>query len=176
MQSTSNGNSEPHRRPVFVFDADFPQGIAQQLLDEWTPSIDLISWDRIIKSVKGVSDEDFIVNAWQKNCDGVVSCNHFMLDVPETLAIIRQTGMTIVACHGKTNKTQFATGVLFVNLENVARNFIPDRPQVWELKEPMRSPMKFEQHLRQVERNCHCDIGQYERSAADLAKPLFPWP
>lgn len=174
MPSTSSRNFEPRSRPVFVFDADFPQGIAQQVLDEWTPSIDLISWERVIRSVKGVTDEDFIVNAWQKKCDGVVTCNHFMLDVPETLAIIRQTKMTIVACHGKTNKTQFATGVLFVNLENIARNFQADRPQLWELKEPMRSPKNFEEHVRLVERNCNCDIRQYQRSAKELARPLFP--
>jgi hypothetical protein len=174
MRSTSSTNSGQRSRPVFVFDADFPQGIAQQVLNEWTPSIDLISWDQIIPSVKGVPDEDFIVNAWQKKCDGVVTCNHYMFDVPETLAVIRQTKMTVVACHGKTNKTQFATGVLLVNLENIARNFRADRPQLWELKEPMRSPKKFEEHVRLVERNCKCDIQQYERSARDLAHPLFP--
>jgi hypothetical protein len=175
MPSSSKKNSDqPPRRPILVFDADFPQGIIQQVLEDWTPSIELIRWERVISSVEGVRDEDFIVNAWQTGCDGIVTCNHYMLDVPETLAIIRQTKMTVVACHGKTNKTQFATGVLLINLENIARSFTKDQPQVWELREAMRSPLRFEQHVQRVERNCKCDITQYERTEEELRRPFFP--
>lgn len=105
-----------------------------------------------------------------------MTCNHFMLDVPETLAVIRQTKMSIVACHARTNKAQAATGALLLNLDNIARNFKRDRPQLWELKEPMRSPLPFEARIRRVERDCHCDIKRYERSAADLATVKFPNP
>jgi hypothetical protein len=122
------GSPHSGTRPRFVFDADFPQGVIKQLLTNWTPALDLVDWRKVMPTVKGVSDEHFIVNAWQRGCEGLISCNHRMLDVPETLAIIRQTKMSVVTCHAKTNKVQMATGALLLNLGDVARRHRRDKP------------------------------------------------
>ena len=161
-------------RPAFVLDADFPQGIVQQLLIDWTPALDLVGWQAVMPTTHAVSDEQVIVNAWQRGYQGVISCNHSMLDVPETLAVIRQTKMSVVTCRTKTNKVQMATGALLLNLGYIASSYLPNKPQIWELNYPLKPPLPFNDRVKRVEVQTGESLASFEWTGELLAKPVFP--
>jgi hypothetical protein len=112
--------------------------------------------------------------AWQRGFAGVVTCNYKMLGIPETVAVIMQTRLTVVACHAKTNKVRAATGLLLINLDNIARNLRPGTPQMWELTQPLTTEKNIRLQVARVERNWKCNLKDYYLSDAALKTPVIP--
>jgi hypothetical protein len=96
-----------------------------------------------------------------------------MLYVPETLAIIKQTRMSVVACKATSDIVQVTTRALLMNLGHVGRTFARHVPQIWELKEGYWNPLPFGKRVAQVEAQSKSQLATYERSQSELSTPCL---
>lgn len=98
--------------------------------------------------------------------------DHHMLDLPEVLAIIKQTRFSVVACVRAGDDPLVATGMLLTHLGNVAKRHSSRTTQVWRLNTVEKRPEDFKRLLQAVEGRTGRKIRDYELDEESLASPV----
>ena len=89
--------TSPHRLQL-VLDENFPEPLVHAVLQVSTPALSLVSWKDVGSSVGGLADADLIRELARLGYDGLVTCDHHMLNNPEVLAAMAATNHTVIGC------------------------------------------------------------------------------
>lgn len=167
----------PPERPVFALDENFPDPILLKIVAEYTPEIDL----RPIRSMdprltRGLADDRLILALHQLAVEGLVTNDDRMLALPEVLAVIQQTGFTVVTCRRTGHDPLVATGLLLAHLGRIGRRHRLGLPQVWRLTGPDRGPDKVDEIVRQAEERSGRRVADYRLSEEEMTRPVLEEP
>lgn len=178
--STSKNSSRepstqsPPSRPRFALDENFPLPILGEIVSAWTPEIDLVRLRDIdARLAGGLEDHRLILALHQLGVEGLVTNDDSMLALPEVIAIIGQTGFSVVTCMRAGHDPLVATGLLLVHLGAVAKRHRRGTPQVWRLASAEKRPEDFEALTERVEDRTGRRIGDYDFSEAELSEPVL---
>jgi hypothetical protein len=157
-----------------VLDHNFPEPILLDAITRWVLELDL----RRLKDVDArltASFEDWqvVLALSQAGYDGFVTCDDDMLWLPEVIAVIEQTAMSVVVCESVGDDPVAASGLLLVHLPPVAKRFVPQKPQIWRLRATEQKQMKFSVHKATVEGRTGQRIADYHLTKAELQRPVI---
>jgi hypothetical protein len=160
--------------PVFVLDENFPERLLLEIIQTYTPELDL----RPIRSINarltgGLPDHRLILALHQLGVEGLVTNDDSMLALPEVLAIVEQTGFTVVACRRTGHDPLVATGLLLTHLARIARRHVRSTAQVWRLSAPDRGPETFRDLADSAEERSGRRIRDYRLPEAELGRPVL---
>lgn len=167
--------SGPQRpdRPVFALDENFPEPVLLEIVRIHTPELHLRHVRWIDPRLLGLLDHQLILALYQMGVEGLVTNDDRMLSLPEVLASIEQTRLTIVTCRRTGHDPLVATGLLLAHLGRIAGRHRPDRPQVWRLTAPERAPEDFGALIKEVEGRTGQRVGDYHLSPEELRDRLL---
>lgn len=177
--STSKSNSpglsaqSQPSRPRFALDENFPVSILRQIVVGWTPELDLLDVRNIDGRLLTLDDHQLILALHQSGYEGLVTNDHHMLDLPEVLAIIKQTKFSVVACIRAGDDPLVATGVLLTHLRNVAKRHNNRTAQLWRLNTAEKRPEDFGRLVQAVEDRTGRRVKDYEVGEEVLARPVL---
>jgi hypothetical protein len=97
-----------------------------------------------------------------------------MLNVAQVVAVIEQTAASVVVCDGVGDDPMRASGLLLVHLDQVAKQFHPNKPQVWRLRPAERVPEKIGSLKQRIEDHSGQRVDDYKLSEQALQQPLLP--
>ena len=164
----------PSERPLFALDENFPEPVLLEVVARYTPELDL-RHVRLIDArlTGGLGDDRLILALHQLSVEGLVTNDDRMLSLPEVLAVIQQTGFTVVTCRRTGHDPLVATGLLLANLGRIARRHRSGVPQVWRLAGPDRGPDKLEAIVRDVEERSGRSVADYRLTQQQLGEPVL---
>lgn len=172
--SSAPSTQSPPSLPRFALDENFPLPILGEILSAWTPEIDLVRLRTIDDRLTGgLEDHRLILALHQLGVEGLVTNDDNMLSLPEVLAIIRQTGFSVVTCMRAGHDPLVATGLLLVHLGAVAKRHRRGTPQVWRLASAEKRPDDFKALTERVQDRTALRIGDYDLSVAELDRPVL---
>jgi hypothetical protein len=119
----------------FALDQNFPQPIIEAVA-EFIPEVVLVPLTEIDPLLTVEMDDWEVLLALHHHAeewDGLITNDHHILTSPRELAVLRQTGLTLVVVQSLGHDPIRATGLLFMHLEYIGRETTPERPQVWRL-------------------------------------------
>ena len=160
--------------PVFALDENFPERLLLEIIQTYTPELDL----RPIRSIDarltgGLPDHRLILALHQLGIEGLVTNDDSMLALPEVLAIVEQTGFTIVVCRRTGHDPLVATGLLLTHLARIARRHVRGTAQVWRLSAPDRGPETFRSLASSAEQRSGRRIRDHHLSGKGLDTPVL---
>jgi hypothetical protein len=97
-----------------------------------------------------------------------------MLNVAQVVAIIEQTAASVVVCDGVGDDPMVASGLLLVHLDQVAKQFRPERPQVWRLRPAERTFERIGRLKQRIEDHSGQRVDDYKLSEEVIQRPLLP--
>ena len=164
----------PPDRPVFALDENFPEPVLLEIVAHYTPELDL----RPIRSIDprltgGLPDDRLILALHQLGIEGLVTNDDRMLSLPEVLAIVQQTGLTIVTCRRTGHDPLVATGLLLAYLGRIVRRHRAGVPQLWRLAGPDRGPDNFDKVISQAEVRSQRRVADYRLGREELEERVL---
>ena len=168
-------SSDPQRpdRPIFALDENFPEPLLLDIVRIRTPELDLRHVRTIDARLRGLLDHRLILALFQSGVEGLVTNDDRMIFLPEVLAIIQQTGFTVVTCRRTGHDPLVATGLLLVHLGRIARRHDQRTPQVWRLTAPERPPEDFAALVRNVEDRTGQRLATFTLTEQELEEPVL---
>jgi hypothetical protein len=164
----------PPDRPIFALDENFPEPILLEIVARYTLELDLRHIRHIDDRLTGgLSDDRLILALHQLGVEGLVTNDDRMLALPEVLAMVRQTGFTLVTCRRTGHDPLVATGLLLAHLGRIARRHRPGAPQVWRLSRPDRGPDNFEDIVAEAEKRTGRRVAAYRLAHKELSKRVL---
>lgn len=97
-----------------------------------------------------------------------------MLWLPETVAVIEQTGLSLVVCAGAGHDPIMASGLLLAHLPHVAKRHRRGRPQVWVFKAVDRGPIELSKHKKSLESRSGVRVDDFMLSEDTLQTSVLP--
>jgi len=125
--------------PQFGVDHDFPEpilNVAEPFLPFGVTMIRHIS----PKLTQDLDDWQVLLALRQLGYDGLITLDYNMLELPKEMAVLHQTELTLVAIEAAGDSPLRAMGQLMLHATHVARNFDPDRPQIFRFPKPRPNP------------------------------------
>jgi hypothetical protein len=110
----------------------------------------------------------------QLGYEGLVTCDENMLWLPETVAVVEQTGLSVVVCAGAGHDPIMASGLLLAHLPHVAKRHRKGSPQIWTLKAVDRGPIPLAKHKESLARRSGVQVDDFRLSDAQLRTPVLP--
>ncbi len=105
--------------------------------------------------------------------EGLVTNDDRMLALPEVLAMVQQTGFTLVTCRRTGHDPLVATGLLLAHLGRIARRHRSGVSQVWRLSGPDRGPDNFEYIIAEAESRTGRRVAAYRLAPQELSKRVL---
>lgn len=122
---------------------------------------------------KGFDDWEVVLALWQSGLDGFVTNDDDMLWVPEVVAVIEQTAMSVIVCEKTGDDAVVASGLLLAHLPRVAKRFQRTKPQIWRLKATEQRPVDFGKHKSLVEGRSGRRLSDFQLSSEQLQTRLL---
>jgi hypothetical protein len=157
----------------------FPQKVVRDVLDKWLPGLVLRPWQQLGDTrIARLTDHELILILRQRGYDGLVTVNYKMLEDPLVLAMIQQTRFTVVACQGTSRRGVgddylAATGLLLMNLPNIASHFAANKPQSWMLRATISELPSFKNYVKASEARFGFSVKRHRFTPTYLNKPVL---
>lgn len=137
----------------FALDEDFPETIIEAL-GIGIPGADLVPIRKIHPRLRQMDDWELLLSLYHlQGWDGMISTDSRMLKLPRELAIVHQTGLTLVTVEQAGHDPVRAVGLLLVPLPVICRKTVPSKGQIWKLSaqnknhdDPWEELKKIAQH------------------------------
>lgn len=97
-----------------------------------------------------------------------------MLWLPETVAVVEQTGLSVVVCAGAGHDPIMASGLLLAHLPHVAKRHRKGSPQIWTFKAVDTGPIPLAKHKESLTRRSGVQVDEFRLSDAQLRTPVLP--
>jgi hypothetical protein len=122
-------------RRRFALDQNFPEPIVLAIVKA-VPAAELVPVREIDPSLAEVEDWELLValrrhpSPW----DGLITNDAAMLAQAKEMAILQQTGLTLVIARGEGSNPIRAAGVLLCHLNHICHHTKRDVAQIWNLR------------------------------------------
>ena len=127
--------------PRFALDEGFPDTIFQ--LEDLLPGVDLIPIRNVDERLVGNSEDwAVLLRIHQLGCDGFLTTDARIVEDPKVLAVLHQTGSTLVSLLETGHDPIRASGLTLLHLPFIAANTTAGRPQLWVLRPPQKKDSK----------------------------------
>ena len=128
-------------RRVFALDENFPTPIVG-VLREFQGYADVVPIREIDRRMSTLDYWELLLALHHHPApwDGLVTTDAKMLRQERELAVLIQTGLTLVVAEGAGHNPVKAAGLLFAHLENVSKRTQPGVSQAWVLRAAARPP------------------------------------
>jgi len=124
--------------PTFVLDQNFPLNILRAL--GYIPEADLLPLHQVNPAlIRDHEDWEILADLYRRGLDGFVTSDSSMLQLPKELAVLVQTGLTLVVTEGVGHDSIEATGLLLLHLRHIAHQTRKGTAQLWRLRPPRRT-------------------------------------
>ncbi len=117
----------------FALDEDFPENVLEVLATS-LPEAEMVPIRHIDPRLRQMDDWRLLLSlhhlgAW----DGIVSADSSILNLPRELAVVHQTGLTLVIVERAGHDPIRAAGLLLVHLPMICRKTVRTTGQIWKL-------------------------------------------
>jgi hypothetical protein len=160
---------QPPSLPRFALDQNFPRPILDSVLARWIPELTIVALSDVDpRLTKDHDDWEVILALHQLGYDGFIFLDKDMIHLPDVVAMIEQTKMTVVLVD--EGEPVRATGLLLFHLRSIARRHRRDRPQIWHLAARDKPPQKIPELIADLEQRTRRKFSPYRRQAAERAR------
>ena len=123
--------------PRFVLDQNFPLNILTAL--GYIPEANLTALHSVNSAlIQDHEDWEILLDLHRRGYDGFITADSAMIRLPKELAVLIQTGLTLVVTEGVGHDSIQATGLLLIHLPHIAHQTRKGTPQLWRLRPPPR--------------------------------------
>jgi hypothetical protein len=155
---------QPPSLPRFALDQNFPRPILDSVLARWIPELTIVALSDVDpRLTKDHDDWEVILALHQLGYDGFISLDKDMIHLPDVVAMIEQTKMTVVLVDEGEPVT--ATGLLLFHLRFIARRHRQDRPQIWHLAAHDKPPQKIPELIADLEQRTRRKFSPYRKTS-----------
>jgi hypothetical protein len=117
----------------FALDEDFPENVLD-VLTTGIPEAEMVPIRHIDPKLRQMDDWRLLLSLYHLGeWDGIVSTDSSMLRLPRELAVIHQTGLTLVIVERAGHDPIRAAGLLLVHLPMICRKTVRNMGQIWKL-------------------------------------------
>lgn len=146
---------------LFALDQNFPQPIVK-VLQDFQADAELVPVRVIDPRLAAFDDWQLLVALHhdKRRWDGLITTDSSILFQPLELAILIQTGLTLVVTLEAGHNPVKATGLLFAHLAGICRRTRPDAAQIWRLRAVTQAHVSPWKQLSIVAEHQHVDANR----------------
>lgn len=120
---------------LFALDQNFPEPIVEALEKYLEDEVELVPVRHIDPRMSTLEDWEILLALHNdaRPWDGLISTDRKMLRFPKELAILCQTGLTLVVAIASGHDPIKATGLVLAHIAGICKRTRPGHGQVWRL-------------------------------------------
>lgn len=142
-----------------ALDQNFPLPLVRALEPFIPPSIALEPLTSIDQALSRVSDSELVRELHRRNFDGLVTTDYHMLDDPETVAVIVDTKLTVLAIEAAGHDPLKATAALFQELPGLEHRLLRNQANVILHRPRATTPRPAWNYLKRIAEKQDVDVG-----------------
>lgn len=131
-----------------ALDQNFPVPLITAVRDFLPVDMHIAHLKDIDRRMSDLTDRQLIIALHQAGWDGLITNNYKMLDVPEEVAAIVKTKLTVIAIEGLGHDPLRAVGALLLELPGIPSRIRPRRANVFRLSYRQRQPIDAWEYFR----------------------------
>jgi hypothetical protein len=138
-------------RRLFALDQNFPKPIAQAF-EKFLTFVELVPVRDIDVAMSDLEDWDLLTSLHRhdRSWDGLITSDDSMLSDARTLAVLRDTHLTLVVTDGHGHNHIRASGLVLFHLEHVCASTTPSRAQIWHLRASQKPAETPDVYLQKI--------------------------
>ena len=144
-----------------ALDQNFPIPLIDAVFDFLPADMQIAHLKVIDRRLSDLDDRSLVIALHQSGWDGLITNNYKMLDVPEEVAAIVKTKLTVIAIEGLGHDPLRAVGALLLELPGIPNRIRPKRANVFRLSYRQRQPKDAWEYFKEA-------AARHDRDPADL--------